>query len=97
MPYWSKGKLGIREGSYTGTQKFHLGSGRSMAYNVLTANTVVPRLCRSLLVLVYRQANIGAIWESAKVKFLESHPEFGLYSSEAGQIRDSLGELWDRL
>ena len=45
MPYWSRGKLGIREGDYTGTQKFHLGSGRSMAYNVLTANTIVPRLC----------------------------------------------------
>ena len=44
MPYWSKGKLGIREGDYTGTQKFHLGSGRSMAYNVLVANAVVPRL-----------------------------------------------------
>ena len=42
MPYWSKGKLGIREGDYLGTQKFHLGSQRSMAFNILTANAVVP-------------------------------------------------------
>lgn len=44
MPYWSKGKLGIREGGYLGTQKFHLGSQRSMAFNVLAANAVVPQL-----------------------------------------------------
>ncbi|CAE7723928.1 nipblb [Symbiodinium sp. CCMP2456] len=44
MPYWSRGQLGIREGTYTGTQKFSMTGARSMAYNILLANTIVKFL-----------------------------------------------------
>ena len=44
MPYWSRGQLGIREGDYTGTQKYFMNASRSMAFNILLANTIVSRL-----------------------------------------------------
>ena len=44
MPYWSKGRIGIRKGDYTGPTLFGLDDQRDMVKNLRIANSAASHL-----------------------------------------------------